>query len=79
MPLEERIYIGLSSKGFVIVLDEHKNPAATIKDYALTMDGAIIFELNVTDPALAEAMETGDPAPEFIWNDPVTCMFGLTN
>lgn len=56
MPMEEKIYIGLSSKGFAIVLDEHKNPAATIKDYVLTVDGSIIFELSVTDPALAEAM-----------------------
>ncbi len=70
----ERHYIGKSSLGMAIVVK--RNPTqivCTIKDYALKTD-SIIFMLEVTDPELEYIMDSGDPAPQYEWINPIEAM-----
>lgn len=77
-PAEVAHYIGISSLGFALVLDHNKKPAAIIKEFTIKR-GTILFDLFVIDPILDEYIVTGEPAPQYTWLNPVTCMLGLPN
>lgn len=74
LSVEEKHYIGKSSLGMAIVIK--RNPtkiACTIKDYILKTD-AIVFMLDVLDPELEYIMDSGDPAPQYEWINPIESM-----
>jgi hypothetical protein len=74
LSLEERHYIGKCSlKSAFVVKRNPAKIAASIKNYFLEHN-AIIFEIVVHDPHLEEIMDSGDPAPEYEWLDPIASM-----
>lgn len=77
LSFEERHYIGKCSlKSAFVVKRNPTEIAASIKNYFLDRD-AIIFEIAVHDPHLELIMDSGDPAPEYEWIDPIVSMISM--
>lgn len=77
LTLEERHYIGKCSLRSAFVLKRKPTKiVAIIKNYFLDKN-AIIFEIEVHDPQLEAIMDSGDPAPEYEWIDPVVSMLSM--
>lgn len=77
LSFEERHYIGRCSlKSAFVVKRNPTTVVAFIKNYFLDRD-SIIFEIAVDDPHLEDVMDSGDPAPEYEWIDPIGSMLSM--